>query len=272
VAADPDEAAAKLPLALLGAPPELETAVARALEASPRLRLLDRLIEGLPARPPVAGASGLQAARALLLSAPPDADPDALLAALPPLSRDSIRDLLGELRDLERKEIQSLPDLARTRDLRGTILENADRSAAYRLVNQLSALRGDGIQVLELPLRRPDGPLSRLPLVVRRDGGGGRGPGTSDGLSITVHAELPRLGLVHAFLQASGRLLRVRLTARSAWAVEALQRDSAVLVRTLEALGFEATVRAEAARGDGRESIFDVFAAPGSPGELDVQA
>ncbi len=271
VAADPAEFSAKAPLSLLGAPAELEDALARALAASPRLQTLDRLIEGLSALAPKDVPPLTAQARALLAAATPDNAAE-ILSRLPPLPREAIRELLGELRELERLEIRALPELAQARAQRGTVLEAAERASAYRLLNQLSSLRGDGILLLEVPLRREDGRLTHLPLRVKREARGPGGDGSPGGISITLHAELARLGVVHAFLFAADRRLRVRLSARTREAVARLEEQVQELARALEELGFESTVSAQLAAPAARDSVFDVFAAPDEPREMDVQA
>jgi hypothetical protein len=239
-------------------------AVARLLETSPKLRTLDALIEGLVRIAPREEAPPPPVPGALLDTLLRIADADdvpATLAKLPPLPRPALDALREALLVAERAEIERLPALREA--------VPPPRPAEIRLVNQLSELRGDDVLVADLPVRREDGRSDRVPLRWRRERS--PDPDLPDRHRIVVHADLARLGLVHAFLVASGRLLQIRLAARDARSAAHLTRHAAGLVGALEAAGFEAVVAAEVAAPP-PPSLFDLFADPDTPGALDLHA
>lgn len=273
IAGSPPQVAATAPL-LAGPPPAaLEEAVARALQESPRLRMIDRLIEALQSLAPTSSSPEEEALRLpealrLLRAATPETA-EVTLRSLPPLSKDSIHALLQELQDQEQRELASTPLLAQAREDRSGTLEAAARVSDLRLVNQLARLRNDEILVLEVPVRA-DGRLAHVPLRIRREPGK---PGSADPgprFSISLDADLSRIGLVRAQLDASGKTLRVRLRTRAPGVRSHLERGAGGLVDALRAQGYEASVAAELVPALERSSIFDVFASPDESITLDV--
>jgi len=274
VAETPVEAARTAPL-LAGPPPAaLEESVARVLESSPRLQMIDRLIEAIssasPARVPAAEVPGrLEQAVRLVQSATPE-NLEETLRALPPLPREALRPLLQEAQALERREVASIPELARAREMQGLVLDSSQRLTDLRLVNQLSQLREDGVLVLEVPVR-VEGRLEHLPLRIRREPekAGSSDPGPR--FSVTIDADLSRIGSVRARLDVAGRTLRVRLRVRERGVRSHLEKGAEGLVDALKAQGYEAAVTAELVAALERESIFDVFASPDESITLDVR-
>ena len=272
IADDPAQVAAKAS-ALAGPPPaELEAALQRLLAGSPRLQLLDRLIQAVQSAAPqnVTEAESRAAIDSVLarLGSPGSAGSD-----LPAMGRDALKELLGRLLEIERQEIRAIPELAEARAAQGTALEAADRLAATRLVNQLSLVRNDGIMLLEVPVRA-DGRVQYIPLRIVRERHR-KGPGTGSDetrFSILLDADLTRLGPVRARLDMAGKGLSVLFRARDAAVRAHLERGSGELAEAFHAAGLEVAVRAEVAAPEPRESIFDVFAAPGEPTSIDVQA
>jgi hypothetical protein len=99
-------------------------------------------------------------------------------------------------------------------------------------------------------------------------------PGSADPgspFSVTLDADLSRLGLVRARLDMTGRSLRVRLRVRERGVRAHLEKGAEVLVDALKAQGYDATVAAELVPTLERESIFDVFASPDESITLDVR-
>jgi hypothetical protein len=269
VADDPSELPAKagrsVPAAEL-----LEGALRPVLEGSARLRMLDRLIEALSALRPAADAAPVDVAGLLRGAAPETAD--AWLRQLPPLSREALQEILTALLRMERETLAATPELAQARAARGTLLEAAERLGSLRLVNQLSQLRQDGVTILEIPVRH-EGRIRHVPLSIVRDREGERrDPRGGARFAVTLDADLTRLGPVRALVSLAAQVVRVRFRARDRSVKEHLERGSGELVEALRAAGFEAEVTAEVAGRELRESIFDVFAAPGEVPNLDVEA
>jgi hypothetical protein len=71
-------------------------------------------------------------------------------------------------------------------------------------VNQLSQLREDGVLVLEVPLR-VEGRLAHIPLRIRREPEKPGSPEPGPRFSVTLDADLSRIGFVRARLDAAGR-------------------------------------------------------------------
>lgn len=272
-AATPRDVATAAPRAAGPPSQALEEIVARVLDGSPRLQMIDRLIEAVTALEPATvpakeAAARLDQALRLVRAADP-ANVEETLRALPPLPREALREVLRELQAMERKQLASTPLLSEARDAQSSVLDTAQRTADLRLVNQLSRIRDDGIVVLEVPVRS-EGRVTRIPLRIRREPEKPGAPGTGPRFSVTVDADLSRIGLVRAHLESAGKTLRVRLRTREAGVRSHLERGAGELAEALQAQGYEAQVAAELVAALERESIFDVFAAPGEPTTLDV--
>jgi hypothetical protein len=273
-AAAPADVAVTAPL--LAGPPTaaLEEAVAQVLEGSPRLQMIDRLIEivgaAAPAEVPAQEVPArLDQALRLVRAATPETL-DETARALPQLPKEALRQVLQELHQLERREIASIPELAQARDARGAVLDAAQRMTDVRLVNQLARLRDDGVLALEIPLRA-DGRLVHVPLRIRREPDK---PGSAEAgprFSVTLDADLSRIGFVRARLDSAGRTLRVRFRVRERGVKSHLERGAGGLAESLKAQGYEASIAAELVSTLERESIFDVFAAPDGEITLDVK-
>jgi len=268
-AAAPQEVAEKTGLLARAAATPLEEAVAKVLEGSPRLRVLDRLIEAVTTMSPTADAPPENLAQALqqVRSATTETL-DAVLGALPPLTKEAQAELVRELQDSERRTIAGLPDLAPVKEAPARI-QASDRASDLRLVNQLSRLRDDGVLALEVPVRA-DGRVDLIPLRIRREAGGRGRPGEGPAYAVTIEADLSRVGLVQARLDSAGKTLRVRLRVRDPRVRGHLESGAGALAEALRAQGFEASVAAELVQSLERESIFDVFAAPDGDITLDV--
>jgi hypothetical protein len=236
--------------------------------------MVDRLIDGVQSLPPAAPVPNEATTRlpeALgLLSAATPATVEETLQALPSLSRESIRVLLQELQRIEGREIESTPLLAQARQDPTGILASAARLSDFRLVNQLSQIRNDHILVLEVPVQA-EGKLAHIPLRIQRepDPAGSDEPGAR--FSVSLDADLSRIGLIRARLDSAGRTLRVRLRTRSSGVRSLLEHGAGELVDALRAQGYEAMVTSELVPSLDRPSIFDVWAAPDESITLDVK-
>ncbi len=272
----PEEVASTAPR-LAGPPPrEAHDAIRTLLDSSPRLRLIDRVIETLDSLPPSPAAPARPENRDavdrvvdLAGRAPPDRAEEVLreVARTP---REALPELRERLLDLERREIAALPEMAAARAGRGRVLEAAERLEQLRLVNQLATLRDDGVMVLQIPVRDAGG-LRYVPLVARREGGR-PGAGRSPVTRVSIEADLTRMGHVGARLEAAGTALRVDFRVRDARVRAHLEAGAPELAAALEARGFRASVRAEVAPAAGPAGLLDAFALPGSPGSIDVSA
>ncbi len=269
VAASPREFAGKAELLARSSATPFEAGIAAILERSPRLRVIDRLIEAFSAAAPrEAPGENLAEALRLARSATPETLDEAL-RSLPPLPKEALRELLRQLQEMERREIASVPELAGIRQNPGTALEAAERLGSLRLVNQLAQLRGDGVLVLEVPVLS-EGRIDLIPLRIRREAEKKGRAETGPRFAVTVDADLSRVGLVRAHLDSAGKTLRIRLRVRDRGVRDHLERGAGELAEALRAQGFEAAVAAELVQALERESIFDAFAAPDGSITLDV--
>jgi hypothetical protein len=272
VVEDPLEIPSKLPL-LSGPPPqELENALRAILEGSPRLRMIDQMIEAVQAArpskvPPAEVADRLRTAVSLVRSATPDSLGE-VLRQIPGLPREALRELVSVLSEMERTALSQVPELSAAREGRGTLLGAADRLADYRLVNQLSQVREDGVRILEVPVRA-EGRLQYLPLRIAREG---PRPGSADPSSfvITFDIDFTKIGFVRALLATASKTLRIRFQVRDRAVRAHLEKFAGELSGALEAEGFETLISADVAAPAPRESIFDAFASPSDPTSLDV--
>jgi len=143
--------------------------------------------------------------------------------------------------------------------------EPVDRAASLRIVNALSALHGEGLTVLEVPVRPgPSAEPTRALLVFRR---AGRQAGGYQGFeSFTVDISLTRLGRVMAHVGLSRNTAGVRFRVRGKAEQRLLESHGDELVRALAALGLE-TVVSVRLRGEGADhpSLAEAMRAQGIP-------
>jgi hypothetical protein len=272
VVEDPLEIPSKIPL-LSGPPPqELESALRTILEGSPRLRMMDQLIEAVqtarPSKvPPAEVPDRLRAAVSLVRSATPETLGE-VLRQIPELPREALRELLSVLSEMERTALSQIPELSQAREGRGTLLGAADRLADLRLVNQLSQVREDGVRILEVPLR-VEGRLQYLPLRIAREG---PRPGSADPSSVVVTFDIDftKIGFVRALLATATKTLRIRFQVRDRGVRAHFERFVEDLSGALRAEGFEPLISADVAAAPPRESLFDAFASPSEFTSLDV--
>jgi hypothetical protein len=254
------------------APEALRRTVAEAIARSPVLPLIDAALQELdaiapPSVPPASAGPDpeLEALTARILAAP---TPDAVRLLLRGLTPPAAARLRPALAQAEQAEIARLPAL---RLLRQTLAppeqaEPIDRAASLRILNALSALNGEGLTVLEVPVRPgPAGePPTRALLVFRR---AGRQAGGFEGFeSFSVDLLLTRLGRVTGHVGLSRHTAGVRFRVRGRHEQRLLEAHRDELVRALGALGLEAVVTVSP-RGEAAEtpSLAEALRAQGIP-------
>lgn len=249
--------------AVQAAPEALREVVAQAVARSAALPLLDAAIVEARALTPTAAIPEAELVQILsdvvarVLSAPDAVAVRELVHALPPDPK-LIARLLAALEEAEIAEIRRLPELRALR-ARPDLAEPAERAVAARVVNHASALQGDGITVVEVPIRSPE--LSRALLVFRRSN---RKGASYEGFeSFTVDVSMSRLGRVVGHVALSKQTAGVRFQVRGPAEQRLFEANQADLVEGLAALGLDATVGVRV-RGEGEPSLAEALRAQGS--------
>lgn len=240
------------------------------IEASPRLRLLDRAIElaaaAVPADEPDPAP---RLAEALRIVREVDEKGFARFREILRLPAAMLYELRARLLELEREAIASMPELREAREARGAVFENHDRIWAHRLVNQLARLQDERAAIIDVPIRQ-DGRVVHVPIrVIRREGGGGRE--AQPRFHVTLETDLSRLGPVRTRIDSTGTAMSVRFQVRRAEARRHLETGHVELADALRSQGWQPSVTTEVAVPPA-ESPFSVFEKPGPVLGVDVRA
>ena len=245
-------------------PDAVPQAVAAAIQSSPALAAIDTAIGEILARLAESPAAPAQIADDViarliaellerLSGTRAEAEIRQWVRALP-ASRTLLTRLRAALEDAEIAELKKLPELSALREVasRPELAEPADRAAAFRLVNTLAMLQGEGTTIIEVPIRTgPTEPWSRALLIFRR---GGKRAATFEGFeSFTVDVSMSRIGRVLAHVGLSRHTASVRFQVRGASEQRLFEDHQAELVDALKANGFDATVSVHA-RGEAAEA------------------
>lgn len=249
--------------AVRAAPEALREVVAQAVARSPALPLLDAAIAEARLLQPTAAIPEAELMRILsdvvarILAAPDAPAVQQIVRALPPDPK-LIARLLVALEEAEIAEIRRLPEL-RTLRARPDLTESAERAVAARAVNNTSALQGEGVTVIEVPIRSPE--LTRALLVFRRSN---RKGASYEGFeSFTVDVSMSRLGRVVGHVALSKQTAGVRFQVRGPAERRLFEAHEADLVAGLGALGLDATVSV-GVRGESEPSLAEALRAQGS--------
>jgi len=169
----------------------------------------------------------------------------------------------------EREELSGEPLLRGAREGSGALLEHLDRLQGHRLLNQVLSLHQENVALFEVPFFE-NGRRTFVPVRVLKRKAGGRG--TPDGSStLTIDADLTRLGRVRAHVEARKRTLSLRFQVRDPGVQALLERSAEELRSALRDAGFESTLRVEVMRTSA-ESLAFPPARESSYVTLDLQA
>lgn len=259
----PDDPAS-LPKAAAVPPPALEEAIEAVLAKSPLLQRIEEVLDLMDQAIAEKRAGTADArARAQQLSDVLKAVNRALAEKAEPESLQQIflanREALGEARAMlverEFRELSNLLELKIARDAR--VMDLADRALGLRAVNNLAALRGDGVMMLELPVQGQPTP-ARLLVMMRREGGGPKAQAA--GMVVKLDVTLSRIGRVRATTQLQANAAHVRFAVRDAGVRKLFHQTLDQLVSALRAHGLEPSVRVDVARdqSDLLEELFDI--------------
>ncbi|OGL47019.1 MAG: hypothetical protein A2W05_02580 [Candidatus Schekmanbacteria bacterium RBG_16_38_10] len=185
----------------------------------------------------------------------------------------------------EKKEIEYNTLLSYTKAEKGNILELFDRFSAYRVLNQLSMLRMDGVYITEIPTYI-EGKLITIPVRIfhrRTEDQNGQQKNRKhkpQELTITLDIDMTRIGKVRTLIsvlhgeEASKRNLKVSFNVRNKKVKDHFDRHREELTQALLSTGYDTTVStniadkstaSQNAKADNLIDILDLYSSDRKP-------
>lgn len=225
------------------------------LEGSPRLMALDRLIFLVDAAiEETADASGsIQRLGQAIETVRTWIEEQKVFSAeelrriLPP-GREDLQQLRSVLLEWEQREIQSRPALQDARANHGTAFETLDRWSAARTVNHLTALRGEGPLVFEIPIRIEGRHQAFQLRIYDRPGEDQRRGTRSSRRTFSVEIQMSRIGPVRSCVDLIGKRVGVRFSVRDSSIRTLFEKSLSELTQNLSARGYESDLHVDIRR------------------------